>query len=147
MTAPIQHPFKACSFKGSDAWLCYKISLHQTADDLCHMDGCRKPASEHMQGEPAQDIPEDDAVVTLEAYVEVMAERDSALKRVAELEALVGKLADALKLVEWGFEFRRCSLCAGWNCGPNGETDRAHTKDCKVAAALSEARSLLGKEE
>ena len=50
---------------------------------------------------------------------------------------------EALRANEWGFNHRRCVVCAGWNVGPNGETDHAHTKDCKVATALATLSALI----
>lgn len=49
---------------------------------------------------------------------------------------------EALEATQWGFMHRRCTVCAGWNCGPNGETDYKHTKDCIVPKALAALRSL-----
>jgi len=51
-------------------------------------------------------------------------------------------LVKALEATQFGFNHRRCPVCAGWNVGPNGETDMAHTKDCIVGSALSRFRSL-----
>lgn len=44
-------------------------------------------------------------------------------------------LEKALKSVEFGIS-GRCQICTGWMVGPHGETDRVHTKDCPIAAAL-----------
>jgi hypothetical protein len=48
-------------------------------------------------------------------------------------------LAAALRMTEFGFNHSRCPVCAGFNVGPNGETDRVHTKTCPVALALAAA--------
>lgn len=48
------------------------------------------------------------------------------------------QLRAALKLTEFGFNHARCPVCAGWNAGPYGETDKVHTKDCPVAIALKD---------
>ncbi len=54
------------------------------------------------------------------------------------LIAEVEKLKQALKATQWGFNHRRCSVCAGWNMSENGETDFKHTNDCIVGQALAE---------
>lgn len=54
----------------------------------------------------------------------------------------VSDLVEALEATQFGFNHRRCPVCAGWNVGPNGETDMAHTKDCIVGNALNRFRSL-----
>ena len=56
----------------------------------------------------------------------------------ADLAAENAKLRAALVLTQWGFNHRRCPVCAGWNCSPNGETDFAHRKDCQVGSVLKE---------
>lgn len=43
--------------------------------------------------------------------------------------------------LEWGFNHRRCPLCAGFDPKGNGETDRRHTDGCpfpKASAAIAE---------
>lgn len=45
--------------------------------------------------------------------------------------------------LEWGFMFRRCPICAGWHCGPNGETDFAHTKSCPFPTARAAVAELI----
>ena len=65
-----------------------------------------------------------------DVLTKVYAERDELAERVKVLE-------DALRMTEFGFLHRRCPVCAGFNVGPNGETDKVHTKTCPVAAALS----------
>ena len=45
-------------------------------------------------------------------------------------------LYQQLKALEFPAFRPRCGVCCGWNVGPNGETDRAHTADCPVAKAL-----------
>lgn len=58
----------------------------------------------------------------------------------APLVAAAPDLLAAIKAVEFGaLGGRRCAACAGWNVGPNGETDHAHTKDCPVALAIAKA--------
>ena len=49
------------------------------------------------------------------------------------------ELVKALELIQFGFNHSRCPACAGWNVGPHGETDNAHTADCPVATALAKA--------
>lgn len=49
----------------------------------------------------------------------------------------VEKMRRALEMTQFGFNHRRCPVCAGWNVGPHGETDRVHTTGCPVGAALS----------
>lgn len=58
------------------------------------------------------------------------AERD---KAVGERDAAVA----ALKLTQWGFNHRRCPVCAGFDPKGNGETDYRHTATCPVDAALA----------
>jgi hypothetical protein len=48
------------------------------------------------------------------------------------------RMLEALKAIQWGVH-ARCPSCAGWNMGPNGETDREHTPRCIVGLAISEA--------
>lgn len=50
---------------------------------------------------------------------------------------LADELAEALRLTEFGFMHSRCPVCAGFNVGPAGETDHAHTKTCPVAKVLA----------
>ncbi len=56
----------------------------------------------------------------------------------AGYERGIEEMRSVLKLTQWGFNHKRCPVCAGFNCGPNGETDLAHTKDCPVGRALKE---------
>ena len=56
------------------------------------------------------------------------------------LKAHAEALAVALEAAQFGFNHNRCSICAGWNMGPNGETDHAHTRDCPVGIALAAYR-------
>lgn len=53
-------------------------------------------------------------------------------KLIAERDAL--KIA--LRVTQFGFNHCRCPVCAGWDVGPNGETDNVHTPECPVALAL-----------
>lgn len=53
------------------------------------------------------------------------------------------ELISTLNSIEFGFIHRRCSVCAGWNVGPNGETDKVHTKECPVPKALAAIESAL----
>lgn len=72
---------------------------------------------------------------------------DAGACRCSKYEARIEALEGALKLTQFGFNLHRCPVCAGWNVGPNGETDNAHTKDCPVALALaSSAPSPLSAE-
>lgn len=59
------------------------------------------------------------------------------LKR--ETDATIASLVDALRQTEWGFEGRRCWVCAGWNMSKNGETDRVHTPECPIGLVLTAA--------
>ena len=56
---------------------------------------------------------------------------------IERLNLRIEQLKAALKLTEFGFNHARCPVCAGWNCGPYGETDHAHTPDCPIALALA----------
>lgn len=53
------------------------------------------------------------------------------------VEKAAGEMYKALTAAQFGFNHKRCSLCGGWNMGPNGETDGVHTKDCVIAKALA----------
>src|SRR5665213_1419429 len=57
----------------------------------------------------------------------------------ARLIAAAPDLLVALKQIQFGFNFRRCPACAGWNMSDAGETDMVHTKDCIVALAIAKA--------
>ena len=59
--------------------------------------------------------------------------------RMLELITRLEKATELLRKLEWGFQGRRCLLCGGWDCSPNGETDFKHTKDCQLGAFLEEA--------
>jgi hypothetical protein len=50
------------------------------------------------------------------------------------------ELLRVLESIQFGFMHRRCPACAGWNMGPNGETDRVHTKDCPVGNVIAKAK-------
>ena len=53
---------------------------------------------------------------------------------------------DVLKVIDalqFGFNHRRCPLCAGWMVEPNGETDNAHTEGCEVPAARAAIAELI----
>jgi len=58
-------------------------------------------------------------------------------KEIYELKERIKVLAEALKLAQFGFNHRRCPVCAGWNMSENGETDMIHRKDCKISIALA----------
>lgn len=47
-----------------------------------------------------------------------------------------GGVVAVLRSLEWGFQNRRCLVCAGFNVGANGETDHAHTRECPVPQAI-----------
>ena len=53
------------------------------------------------------------------------------------LRAEVVELVGALASVQFGFNYRRCPICTGWDVGPNGETDLVHTKDCPIGTVLA----------
>ena len=57
---------------------------------------------------------------------------------VRRLDAENKRLRAALKLTEFGFNHSRCPVCAGFGVGPNGETDKVHTRECPVSLALSQ---------
>lgn len=46
------------------------------------------------------------------------------------------KAMKVLRALEFGFR-NRCPICVGFDVGPNGETDRAHRKDCPVPEAIA----------
>jgi hypothetical protein len=48
-----------------------------------------------------------------------------------------------LDSLQFGFNYRRCPLCAGWNVGPNGETDKVHTATCPVPQARAAIAELI----
>ncbi len=48
-----------------------------------------------------------------------------------------------IESLQWAFNFRRCPVCAGWNCGPNGETDFHHTDSCTVPKAFAVISELI----
>lgn len=58
-------------------------------------------------------------------------------KDIKQLKKHIKALAEALKLAQFGFNHRRCPVCAGWNMSENGETDMIHRKDCKISIALA----------
>lgn len=60
---------------------------------------------------------------------------------------LIKELLEALELNQFGFSHRRCSICAGWDMGPNGETDNIHTKDCPIALAIKKAKRYVSDQE
>lgn len=50
------------------------------------------------------------------------------------------ELKDAIELLvalEFPFNHSRCSICSGWMCSPNGETDFAHTRQCTLGKFLN----------
>ena len=49
----------------------------------------------------------------------------------------IEQLREALRLTEFGFNHSRCPVCAGFNVGPNGETDKVHTANCPVGKAMA----------
>jgi len=57
------------------------------------------------------------------------------------------ELLTALKSAQFGFGHGRCSVCAGWNMGPNGETDQVHTKKCPVGLAIQHAEEFYDSPE
>lgn len=59
------------------------------------------------------------------------------VRQLAEQRA---QLIEALKMTQFGFNHRRCQVCAGWNVGPNGETDDVHTASCPVGAILAKCQ-------
>jgi hypothetical protein len=50
--------------------------------------------------------------------------------------SLTKELVDVVKRLQFGFNHNRCPLCAGWNVGPNGETNYVHTETCIVKRVL-----------
>jgi hypothetical protein len=74
--------------------------------------------------------------IGMEREARLIAERDDARRDAERLRA-------ALRLTEFG-SHDKCVVCAGWDCGPHGETPRAHTKDCPVAAALAQPAAREG---
>jgi hypothetical protein len=61
---------------------------------------------------------------------------------VSALEKSHKELLGALKQIQFGFMFRRCPACAGWNMSPNGETDMVHVLDCPVYVAIKNAEEF-----
>jgi hypothetical protein len=45
--------------------------------------------------------------------------------------------------LQFGYAHVRCPICAGFDCGPNGETDKAHTDDCPVPKARAIVAELI----
>lgn len=59
-----------------------------------------------------------------------------------DLRALLDAYAeavDALQRVEFSDLDKKCPCCRGWKMSPNGETARAHTRNCSLAAVLAKA--------
>lgn len=63
------------------------------------------------------------------------AAQDEQVRRAACYDDLLA----AVLATQFGFNHRRCPVCAGFNVGPNGETDKVHTKDCIVGLAIKKA--------
>lgn len=61
---------------------------------------------------------------------------DAKAKRLADAAP---DLLEALLATQFGFNHSRCPVCAGFNVGPNGETDKVHTKTCIVGRAIAKA--------
>jgi aryl-phospho-beta-D-glucosidase BglC (GH1 family) len=57
---------------------------------------------------------------------------------------LIIELLEALKVTQWGFNHSRCPVCVGWNVGPYGETDYAHTRTCPVGLVIKKVEKYLG---
>jgi hypothetical protein len=58
----------------------------------------------------------------------------------AERAALVAdarRLREALVATQFGFNHRRCPVCAGFGMSDNGESDSVHRPDCIVGQALA----------
>lgn len=67
-----------------------------------------------------------------------------------EARPVLRKAKTTIAALEFGFNHRRCPVCAGFNVGPNGETDKVHRTDCTVAAtlrAIDTAISHSGREQ
>ena len=56
--------------------------------------------------------------------------------RELELLAVIEQMREALQLTQYGFNHRRCPICAGLPPYYGFRSTSAHTKDCLVAKAL-----------
>ena len=74
----------------------------------------------------------------LEDIEELETERQGWRELIAQKDKLIKKLEDALRKTQFGFNHRRCPVCAGMS--PNGETDMVHTKECPIGKALEEVK-------
>ncbi len=59
---------------------------------------------------------------------------------VTRLKEINKGLVGVVRALQFGFNHVRCPLCAGYDVGPYGETDKVHTEECSVARILSHAR-------
>lgn len=50
------------------------------------------------------------------------------------------ELLDALKSIQYGFNFRRCPSCGGWK--RDTETDHYHAVTCPIASAIKNAEEF-----
>lgn len=92
----------------------------------------------------------DDLRALLDAHESLKAQNEALLTEAqtsAEWRILYGRAEavnkGALDILE-SIEFKisnnwKCPVCAGWNVGPNGETQMKHTQDCALSAVLTNA--------
>lgn len=92
----------------------------------------------------------DDLRAMLDAHESLKAQNEALLTEAqtsAEWRILYGRAEavnkGALDILE-SIEFKisnnwKCPVCAGWNVGPNGETQMKHTQDCALSAVLTNA--------
>lgn len=59
----------------------------------------------------------------------------------------VAEVLEVMDAMEWGFNYRRCPICAGFDPKGNGETDRQHTKTCPFPDARAFVAALKTTEE
>lgn len=112
-------------------WACFYKHKYNEWHVSLPMDGSSMMMA--LNGDGIQtDHPEADAKL-------IAALRNNAEELIASAER-VARLEAALRMTEFGFNHRRCPVCAGFNVGPNGETDKVHTKTCPVGQALGGAK-------
>ena len=128
--------------------LCHDMmSWDELADRCLELETELQTAKEHIKVLES-DIQEENDKLSLRAFnklkqhIQLECDRISQAYRIefentATLNERIKVLAEALKLSQFGFNHRRCPVCAGWNMSENGETDMIHRKDCKISIALA----------
>lgn len=74
-----------------------------------------------------------------DAETQQMQQRAAQAKEQQRRAACYDDLLAAVLATQFGFNHSRCPVCAGFNVGPNGETDKVHTKTCIVGLAIKKA--------